>query len=323
MPKNWKRYLPWICTAAAALLLIGGFVIYYFASLPPVVGICMHNLSDVGGKAYAQQLQEQLTDAGYTCKIRDAHNDQTRQNDQVASLLNKNVAGLVVSPVMPSAAASVARQAAKDDVPLVFVSRMPEDKALSAGENICYVGSDLAQGAALQGSLVAQLPAKGDVNGDGVVSYVVLQGNLESIDTAICTDNAVAGMEKAGIKSKELEKVCGQGTFVGGEAACVKLLSVYGKDIEVILCNNDAMALGAVEAIADGGRTVGKDIYLLGIGGSQTALEQVSAGKISALVREDMDAQVKAAADTVKRLLNNESVKKETFIDYVAVNKKN
>lgn len=322
MPKNWKRYLPWICTAAAVLLLIVGVVIYYFASQPPVVGICMHNLSDAGVKAYAQQLQEQLTDAGYTCKIMDAHNDQTKQNDQVASLLSKNVAALVVSPVMPSASATVAQQAEKEETPLVFVSRIPEEKALSAGENICYVGSDLAQGAALQGSLVAQLPEKGDINGDGVVSYVVLQGNPESADTAICTDGAVVAMEKAGVKSKELEKLCGQGTLAGGRTACMKLLSVYGKDIEVIICNNDAMALGAVEAIADGGRTVGKDIYLLAIGSSQAALEQLSAGKITSLVRENTDAQVKTTVEVTQRMLNSEPFEKKNLIDYaVAENK--
>ena len=55
-------------------------------------------------------------------------------------------------------------------------------------------------------------------------------------------------------------------------------LGQYGNDVEVVFCNNDAMALGALQAIEAAGRTVGEDIYLVGVDALTEALENVLAG---------------------------------------------
>ena len=57
------------------------------------------------------------------------------------------------------------------------------------------------------------------------------------------------------------------------------LLSQYGDDVEVVFCNNDAMALGALQAIEAAGRTVGEDIYLVGVDALTEALENVHGRK--------------------------------------------
>ena len=46
---------------------------------------------------------------------------------------------------------------------------------------------------------------------------------------------------------------------------CIRDRSQYGDKIEVVFCNNDAMALGALQSIQQASRTVGKDIYLVGV----------------------------------------------------------
>ena len=106
-----------------------------------------------------------------------------------------------------------------------------------------------------------------------------------------------------------------------GRKAFEKELADFGKDIEVVLCNNDQIALGALDAILDGGRTVGKDIYLIGIGGEQEAAEAVTAGKLTATMHQDLAAQADKIALVTDELINNQPTEKKYAIAYKPIQK--
>ena len=61
-------------------------------------------------------------------------------------------------------------------------------------------------------------------------------------------------------------------------------LSQYGDKIEVVFCNNDAMALGALQSIQQANRTVGKDIYLVGVDALAEAVQDVLDGNMTGTV---------------------------------------
>ena len=104
---------------------------------------------------------------------------------------------------------------------------------------------------------------------------------------------------------------------------CAKSLAELGKDIEVIFCNTDTMALGAFEAIQDGGWMVGTDIYLVSIGGNQKVLEHIQQGRMTGTVMEDIPAQVQKTADVILRLFQGESVEQIYYVDYLKITQKN
>ena len=136
---------------------------------------------------------------------------------------------------------------------------------MGAGRNPgAYIGADARQSGIFQGEEIAVTENQGDINGDGEVSYIMIQGEPENIDTQYRTAYSVKALEEAGVETRELLAQTGDWSQSQGQKIMEEALDEFGNDIEVVFCNNDAMALGALEAIREADRTVGEDIYLTG-----------------------------------------------------------
>ena len=91
-------------------------------------------------------------------------------------------------------------------------------------------------------------------------------------------------------------------------------LGQYGDEVEVVFCNNDAMALGALQAIQSAGRTVGNDIYLVGVDALSEALEDVVAGTMTGTVFNDHFSQSHSAADAAINYLTGAETTSITLV---------
>ena len=100
-------------------------------------------------------------------------------------------------------------------------------------------------------------------------------------------------------------------------------LGQYGDKVEVVFCNNDAMALGALQAIQSAGRTVGTDIFLVGVDALSEALEDVVAGTMTGTVFNDHFSQSHSAADAAINYLSGAGNEHYIGCDYVKVTKDN
>ena len=100
-------------------------------------------------------------------------------------------------------------------------------------------------------------------------------------------------------------------------------LGQYGNDVEVVFCKNDAMALGALQAIQSAGRTVGTDIYLVGVDALSEALEDVLAGTMTGTVFNDHFSQSHSAADAAINYITGAGNDHYIGCDYVKVTKDN
>lgn len=311
-------------SAAALLVIVAAFVLLILPGIMDDgiinVGIC---ISEATETAYAKQLESVLTEQGYAVQIVDANNDQSVQNEQINTFIKEKYDALVVSMVMTSTAEELTQTVKKAGIPTVLIGSEPESASTADWEQICFVGCDLEEPGTLQGRLVATLPNRGDINDDGVVSYILLQDNPEKITTGLRTDSAVKAIFDSGVAAAELAKVSANGDLKESRTQTAKLLSQMGKDIEVVLCNNDEMALGALEAITDGGRTVGTDIYVLGIGGIDEALQKVNNGELTATVTDNRQAQADKIAEVIGMLLGGEAVEKQYYIPHTAVTAEN
>ena len=81
------------------------------------------------------------------------------------------------------------------------------------------------------------------------------------------------------------------------------------------------MALGAATAITTAGRTVGEDIYLLGVDALEEAVQLVKDGEMTGTVLNDHIGQSHTAVDVAVKLLNGEAIDNYYWVDYVKVNK--
>ena len=91
-------------------------------------------------------------------------------------------------------------------------------------------------------------------------------------------------------------------------------LAQYGKKIEVVFCNNDAMALGALQSIEQAGRTVGKDIYLVGVDALKEAVQNVVDGKMTGTVLNDDVGQATKAAEATQLFVEGKDVEEYYWV---------
>ncbi len=64
---------------------------------------------------------------------------------------------------------------------------------------------------------------------------------------------------------------------------CATFLKTYD-DLKIVFCNNDVMALGAVEAVKEAGKVLNEDIYVIGMDGTDEAYQSIEANELSATV---------------------------------------
>ena len=229
------------------------------------VGVCIYKFDDAFMTTYRNALQEILEGKGYEVTIVDGNNDQAKQNEQINTFNTQGVDALIINPVMTSAADQIISTVKGADVPTVLINREPTADQMSAYDKLVYVGCDAAQSGTFQGELILDTENKGDINGDGKVSYIMIQGDPENIDAQLRTEYSVKALTDAGVEVEQLDLQRGDWDRNKGQEICQNDLAKFGDQIEVVFCNNDDMAIGALQAIQAAGRTVNKDIYLVGV----------------------------------------------------------
>ena len=290
------------------------------------IGVCIYKFDDAFMTTYRNALQEILEDKGYKVTVVDGNNDQAKQNEQINTFITQGVDALIINPVMTSAAATIVDTVKAADIPTVLINREPTADDMAAYNKLVYVGCDAAQSGTFQGQLILDTENKGDINGDGVVSYIMIQGDPENIDAQLRTEYSVKALTDAGIKVEQLNLTRGDWDREKGQTICANDLAQFGDKVEVVFCNNDDMAIGALQAIQAAGRTVNKDIYLVGVDALAAALNEVKAGNMTGTVLNDAVGQASGAVEQMELLLNGttfEAGKQSVYVDYVKVTPEN
>ena len=290
------------------------------------VGVCIYKFDDAFMTLYRNELEKNLKDMGYEVTIVDGKNDQATQSEQVDTFISQGVDVLVMNLVQSTAASTIIDKAKAADIPVVFINREPTAEELASYEKCCYVGADARQSGKFQGEIIATLENKGDYNGDGTVSYVMIQGDPENVDAKFRTEFSIKALTDAGIKTEELFKQRGDWDRAKGQELAANALTQFGEKIDVIFCNNDDMAIGAAQAITAAGRTVGKDIALVGVDALEEAQTMVEAGTMTGTVLNDAVGQAGQAAACVKVFVeggaNMDDGDQNFTVDYVKIEKK-
>lgn len=291
------------------------------------IGVCIYKFDDNFMTLYRNELQSYLEAGGATVTVMDGKNDQAEQTNQIQNFITEGVDVLIVNLVQSSAAEQVTNQCNDAGIPVVFINREPDDteKTRWADNSIkaTYVGADAKQSGTFQGEIVLDLPDKGDINGDGKVSYVMVIGDPENVDAQYRTEFSIKALTDAGMEVEELDAQRGDWDQARGQEIVANALTANGDAVEVVFCNNDAMALGAKQAIEAAGRTVGKDIYLLGVDALTDALEGVIAGTITGTVFNDHIGQSHAAAEAAASFAAGETLDTLIGVDYIKVTQDN
>ena len=286
------------------------------------VGVCIYKFDDAFMTTYRNALQEILEGKGYKVTTVDGNNDQSKQNEQINTFITQGVDALIINPCMTSAADSIIATVKAAGVPTVLINREPTAEQMSAYDKLVYVGCDAAQSGTFQGELILETPNKGDINGDGKVSYIMIQGDPENIDAQLRTEYSVKALKDAGIEVEELDLQRGDWDREKGQTICANDLAQFGDQIEVVFCNNDDMAIGALQSIQAAGRKVNEDIYLVGVDALDAALNEVMNGNMTGTVLNDAGGRPTAAVEEMEKLLGGATYSagnQSVYVDYVKV----
>lgn len=286
------------------------------------IGVCIYKFDDAFMTTYRNALQEILEGKGYQVTVVDGNNDQAKQNEQINTFITQGVDALIINPVMTSAADTIIATVKSAGIPTVLINREPTADQMAAYDKLVYVGCDAAQSGTFQGELILDTPNKGDINGDGKVSYIMIQGDPENIDAQLRTEYSVKALTDAGVEVEQLNLTRGDWDREKGQTICANDLAQFGDKIEVVFCNNDDMAIGALQAIQSAGRKVNEDIYLVGVDALDAALNEVSNGNMTGTVLNDANGQAAGAVAEMEKLLGGatySSGNQSVYVDYVKV----
>ena len=320
-------------TVLSAVALAVGLGTISMAQADTRIGVTIYKYDDNFMALMRKEIDKEAKQLkGIELLMNDSQNAQSIQNDQVDVLLSKGVKALAINLVDPSAAPTIIGKAKPDNIPVVFFNKDPGGKAIGSYDMAYYVGTDPKESGIIQGDLIAKqwkaMPAM-DLNKDGKIQFVLLKGEPGHPDAEARTKYVVDQLNKQGIQTEQLFMDTGM-----WDAAMAKdktdawLSSSRANDIEVIISNNDGMALGALEAT----KAHGKKLPIFGVDALPEALQLIKKGELAGTVLNDGVNEGKAVVQLSNNLAQGKAANEGTNwkvenrvvrIPYVGVDKDN
>ena len=296
------------------------------------VGVFYYTFADTYIASVRTAMDAELTNLGVSFNNFDGNNNQTTQNEQIQTAVTDGYNLLVVNMVT-SGSPDVANEiiSLANGTPVIFFNRAieadgEEGTVLNANSNICFIGTDAPEAGHLQGKMVGEYLLANwdtvDLNGDGKISYAMFKGdeaNVEAIyRTQYGVEDADAVLTEAGKPALEYFDASNSAKYqvdLGGawsaQAALDYMntnLSQYneanGNMIELVICNNDNMAEGAISALEAAGYNTGAEgvtvIPVFGVDATDSAKELIASGKMTGTVKQDAEGMAAAIAAVVK-----------------------
>ena len=285
------------------------------------IGVAYYNQSDTFLNELLDSFKEQLKemqneDMDTVVMVRDAAGVQRTQDDQVKELINAGCDVLCVNLVDRADPSEIIDMAREHEVPIIFFNREPVAEDLMQWDQIYYVGADAEESGVMQGELAADMiknNSQTDRNRDGKIQYVVLEGEPGHQDAIIRTETAVKTLTDSGIELEKLSYQIANWNRAQAENRMEQLIGQYPNQIELVLSNNDDMALGAMDAYKKLNYTETALPVFFGIDGTDAGLEAVVDSELAGTVYNDKEGQAKAMAELCWALITGDGMEELEF----------
>lgn len=283
------------------------------------IGVLLYSFNDL----YMSQIKQSLEDiqknneniVNFT--FFDSQNNQAIQNEIISSLPSRTFDLLVIdlSDTKKEAVKDVIDRAKEKNIPLIIFNIDPS--AISADvkksyDKVFFLTTDSKQLGTLQGDiLVKQWNFNKDLidkNKDNVMQYIVLQGYPNSTAALDRTKYAISAINNSEIKTEQIEIKNAYWDKQIAEISMESLILKYADKIEVVISNNDAMAIGAIEALQKYGynkNDKSKYISVVGIDALPEAKDLVDKGIMTGTVTQNPASVAEAIYKIGVNLVNN------------------
>ena len=298
------------------------------------VAVFWYTFGDTYLSSVRAALNTALTNAGVKYQDYDANGSQTTQTEQIQTAITKGASVLVVNIVDASsddATQAIVDMAKNANTPLVFFNRSVSEEIVSAYDKAAYVGTDYTQAGHMQGEMIGNYLVANydaiDLNGDGVISYVMFkgqEGNAEAdARTQYGVEDADAVLTAAGKPalsfydannaSKYLVDQNGAWSAAQGQDYMQTILAQYSEAnsnmVELVIANNDDMALGAIAALQAAGYNngTGKTIPVFGVDATDAAKEKIADKSMTGTIKQDAVGMAEAISTITQNLASGKA----------------
>lgn len=235
----------------------------------------------------------------------DSKNSQILQNENIDKAINEGTDLLLVNLVDPVEGQVVINKAKENNLPVIFYNRQPVTLTpVKSYNKALFIGSDIREGADLKAQILIDIwnvnKEKIDRNKDSIMQYVTLSGGLEFKEAAIWWKSTPEIIEKAGIKTEELGIRVANFDEELAQRAMEELFYKFGNNIEVIISDDDTMAIAAIRVLQDKGYNKGdesKNIAVVGVDAKDEARQLIDKGFMTGSVIQSPETLAKALYD--------------------------
>lgn len=278
------------------------------------VGIMIYDESDTFMQEFKNAIIKNLSD--YEYEVFYASNSQSIQNKQMVNLIDQNYDLLVINAVDRLAASSLAELANDKKIPIIFINREPLEEDIARYENIYYVGADAdllgirqAEAADLVFKDPKNLNKIFDHNADNVIQTVILKGEQSHQDAEKRTRMSIEHLRALGYEVELLTTSVANWRRDLAYIQTKEIMEMF-PEVELILSNNDDMALGAIDYLVETnrfekGETYDQDILIIGVDATSVGKQAIKDGLLFASVLNDSSAQGQAVATLINYLMKN------------------
>ena len=297
------------------------------------VAVMYYTYGDTYIASVRTALDAKLDELGVKYQDYDANNNQTTQNEQIDTAIQTGANVLIVNIVTSGsvdASSQIVEKAKAADIPVIFFNRAvegdeDEGKVLGSYDKCAFVGTDAPEAGHMQGEMIGNYLVDNydavDLNGDGKISYAMFMGQLGNVEAIYRTqygvedankvleENGKAALEYFDSSNTDCYQVDQDGNWSATAANnyMTTNLTQYNEEnknmIELVICNNDGMAEGAVATDA--------------------AKQLIKDGKMTGTIKQDAEGMADCIADLTKNAGSGQDVMANTDSYNISENVKN
>ena len=269
------------------------------------IGVLVWKFNDTYNSAVRLAMQNAAAEIGEELGVTinmnmvDANDVMATQIEQAPTIFAQNDFVIINLADVSAGESLTAIAADYPDTPYLFYNKQPSEETVDAVlEGTIFIGTLARQAGDMQGEILSDLYAADasiDRNGDGVLQYVVFMGEPANDEAQARSKYCVETAEACGLKVEPVvDTIVANWDTAQAQEAMNATWAAHSSEIEVVICNNDDMAIGVIAALNENGYNTGIDgdpsIVVIGVDATDSALESIKNGGMTATVKQDADA---------------------------------
>jgi methyl-galactoside transport system substrate-binding protein len=292
------------------------------------VSLFIYTSDDTFIQTTLKYFDEVFNNINIDIKKYDANRSQSLQNEQITEEIeSKENDVLIVNTVDRLADSAIIEKAKRYETPIIFFNREPLDRDLPTTGHYYYVGSDFKNEAYLQADMIATLFGNPnnlnniyDKNADGIIQFVMLKGEQGHQDMENRSKYVIESLRDKGYKTEFLTSAYCNWRRDTAKESFSSMYKEYGDEIELIISNNDDMALGAIDYLLENNifsktatSVSEQPIQIVGVDGTEVAKDAIKNHLMYGTALNDAKKQVEVILDLTTKIINKEDINDDLF----------